>query len=167
MKKNYNLECETVNKCKPIHYICRYQNSELISRILDIYLERGYDLECENVHKCKPIHYICYYQTPPLVNRILDIYLERGYDLECETSDNVKPIYSICRLQTPELKTRILNIYLEKYGRLKLLPLVFTCVISPMEYFTLKSRTPTKDCVRSTNVSNNEETHQLLDKKHI
>jgi len=54
-----NLEYETKNNNKPIHFICSHSTPEMIKYIIDIYIEKGLNLECETNDNYKPIHFIC------------------------------------------------------------------------------------------------------------
>lgn len=84
-EKNFDLECETNCKWKPIHFLCKHGTPQTINRILDIYLEKNLDLECENNIGWKPIHILCRYKTPQTIKRIMDIYVEKRLSCQIDT----------------------------------------------------------------------------------
>jgi hypothetical protein len=106
---NLNLECETSNKWKPIHLICKYAH-ENIEHILNIYIKNNLNLECETERKTKPIHLICKYAQKYIKN-ILNIYIKNNLDLECDTDSKWKPIHFICLTRDNELINYILYVY--------------------------------------------------------
>jgi hypothetical protein len=114
LNNNNNLECENINKWRPIHLICNYSTENIINKILQIYLDKNLDLEYENIYKWRPIHFICCFSTENMINKILDIYLEKNLDLECEDIDKWKSIHYICCFSTENMINKILQIYLDK-----------------------------------------------------
>ena len=55
-----DLECEGIDKWRPIHFICRFSKPEIIKYIID----KDVNLECETIQKWRPIHLICRHSTP-------------------------------------------------------------------------------------------------------
>jgi ankyrin repeat protein len=103
--KGVNLECEDVNKMRPIHYIC-LRRSKLItcrrptqSPGLDMtkyIIDKGVNLECETINGNRPIHLMCRYSTPEIIKYIID----KGVNLECEDIHQSRPINWICKYST-------------------------------------------------------------------
>ena len=87
-----DLECETKNKWRPIHFICRNSTPEMITFII----KKGVALECKTKDKWRPVHLICRFSTPEMIKFIF----ENGVELECETNNGWKPIHFICRSST-------------------------------------------------------------------
>jgi hypothetical protein len=96
-----DLECETNEGWKPIHFICRYSTPEMIKYIID----KRVKLECETNEGWKPIHFICRYSTPEMIKYIID----KRVKLECETNEGWRPIHFICRYSTPEMIKYIID----------------------------------------------------------
>ena len=93
-KNVIDLEAETNDGWKPIHFICRYSTPEIIKYIID---KNVIDLEAKTNDGWKPIHFICRYSTPEIIKYIID---KNVVDLEAETNDGWRPIHLICRYST-------------------------------------------------------------------
>ena len=63
-----DLECETSDGLRPIHFLCRYSTPEMIRYIID----KGVDLECETSDRWRPIHFLLYNSnaTPEIIRYI-------------------------------------------------------------------------------------------------
>jgi len=81
IEKELNLECETNNKYKPIHFICDHSTPEMIKYIIDIYIEKGLNLECKTKCDYRPIDFICSHSTPEMIKYINGVYFEKGLNL--------------------------------------------------------------------------------------
>jgi hypothetical protein len=71
-----DLECETSDKWRPIHLICKYSTPEMIKYIID----KGVNLECETDLGYKPIYFICRYSTSEMIAYMVD----KCNNLKCE-----------------------------------------------------------------------------------
>jgi ankyrin repeat protein len=96
-----DLEYSNNNGWRPIHFICRYSNPEMIKYIID----KGVNLECVINNGWKPIHFICRHSGPEMIKYIID----KGVDLECVTTSGWRPIHLICRHSTPEMIEYIID----------------------------------------------------------
>ena len=122
-----DFECIDNKGFRPIHYICRYSNPELIKYIID----KDIDLECVANDGWKPIHFICFYSTPEMIKYIID----KGVDLECATNLGMKPIHYICQYSNPEMIKYIIEkgVDLEYATNDGLKPIHFICHYSTLE----------------------------------
>jgi hypothetical protein len=100
-----NLEYETKNKYRLIHYICIYQGYNILKYILEKY---KINLECETDNNVRPIHDICRYQGYETIKYILENY---KIDLECANNNQSRPIHNICRYQDHKTIKYILENY--------------------------------------------------------
>lgn len=79
-----DLECEEVDKHRPIHYICQYSSLDVLKYMVG----KGVNLECETNERYKPIHYVCQRGDPDMLKFMID----QGVDMECETIYGEKPM---------------------------------------------------------------------------
>ena len=63
-----NLECETIDKWRPIHHVCRYQSIDAIKLLVD----NSVDLECEYNDKWRPIHIVCQNRSFDAIELLVD-----------------------------------------------------------------------------------------------
>lgn len=94
LTKNINLECETIKKSKPIHFVCRYK-----LHLLKYFIKFNVNLECADSRQWRPIHYVCRSGTPELIKYMIDL----GLNLECENNNKSRPIHLVCINSTPKI----------------------------------------------------------------
>ena len=102
-EKGVDLECENIDKWRPIHVVCRYSTPKIIKQ----FVNKGVMLDCENNLKVRPIHMICKYSTLEIVK----LFVDNGVDLECETVEKWRPIHYICRFSNEQTILYAVNIF--------------------------------------------------------
>lgn len=112
--RRLDIQSATNTNWLPIHLICRYQNSNVCARILNMYIEQGLEFRLAVTNNCgwQPIHYICCWQSGKFCRQVLDFYVKYGLDIHVATELNTcYPLTLICRWQNEETCRYILDIY--------------------------------------------------------
>lgn len=70
------------DEIRPIHYLTNLGNTNVINRILDIYIENGLDIDCMTTSGHRAFELICTNGSCQTIKRIIDIYVEKGLSFE-------------------------------------------------------------------------------------
>ncbi len=91
INNSIDIDCANRHGKKPIYYICRHGNVDMLKLIL----EKGVDLNYTDRLGRKLIHYICHYGNIDMLKLIMEknIYV----NLNCKNLYGRRPIHYICR----------------------------------------------------------------------
>ncbi|XWV26063.1 hypothetical protein QJ857_gp1017 [Tupanvirus soda lake] len=90
--KGIDIDCvETSTGKKPIHYICKYRNDDIVKYFSSLNIP----LEVEDNNGNHPIHYLC--KNANVTNKTVIEFIEKGINLECSNKKGMYPLHQVCR----------------------------------------------------------------------
>lgn len=112
------LFCDANLSEQLIHIVCssKTRSTELIERVINVYIENGLRIDCPTEEGLLPIHLILKHHpyNNKLIEFILSIYEDNDLDFECATPDGWLPIHFICNENNFSAMKRMFDIYTKK-----------------------------------------------------
>ena len=107
-----NIEQETSDNWRLIHFICKYRKLPIIKHIV----EKGVNLECETKNGWRPIHFVCKTGDFEAIKYLLNC----GVNIESETYTYLRPLHILLQYSDEDTVMYFLNkgIEMNKYVEL-------------------------------------------------